>query len=460
MNPSLIVRGRGTRRRTSCFFVSIILLLLSTGDSIAQSQSRSVPIDGLIYDLKNPDPVRRKEAAKALGDSKVQQATPDLVAVASDPDPAVRREVGIALDKIGDLRAIPAFVTLTKDSEKDIRERAVQGILDLYLPRESGVGATVNKVTNFLNPWSDEWADVTVEPGTSVDPDAVAALQERLQDSEETIRLKAARVLGVIRGKSAIPALVGTLQQDRSNAVRFEAARSLRKIGDPAVSKDLMNFLSYADPKIRMECIYALGRFRFRDAVPELTRLYDLEAAQPPKAADKALRERLLDALAFIADPASKELFLKEAANPDPTLRLRAVEGLARIGDPAMATDISRNRLSEKDLRVQTAQAFALYRMDRKEYLDVLVMALSNKKTRDDARQYLVEFRPDEMPQLYAQVRNQNVAVREGLAEVFGLIGDDRARVPLQELAKDNRGQVASIANQGIRRINARIGTD
>jgi HEAT repeat protein len=460
MSPSLFVPGSRFPLRTSYFSFSLFLLMLFAIESTAQSQSRDVPIDGLLYDLKNPDPIRRKEAAKALGDNKVQRATPDLAALASDPDPAVRREVGIALDKIGDLRGIPAFVILTKDAEKDIRERAVQGILDLYLPRESGVGATVNKVTNFLNPWSDEWADVTVEPGTAIDATAVTALQERLQDGEETIRLKAARVLGVIRGKSAIPALVGTLQQDRSNTVRYEAARSLRKIGDPSVSKDLMNFLSYSDAKIRLECIYALGRFRFRDAVPELTRLYNLEAAQPPKAADKVARERLLDALAFIADPDSKDVFLKESTNLDATLRLRAVEGLARIGDPAMATDFSRSRLSEKDVRVQTAQAFGLYRMDRKEYLDVLVTALSNKKSRDDARQYLVEFRPNEMPELYAQVRNQDVAVREGLAEVFGLIGDNSALPPLQELAKDNRGEIASIANQSIRRINARTATN
>jgi HEAT repeat protein len=459
MNPNIFFHDMDFRNRKRRLMGKVLVLMLFTGRIVAQSQSREVPVDGLIYDLKNPDPVRRKEAAKALGDNKVQKATPDLVTIASDPDPAVRREVGIALDKMGDLRAIPAFASLSRDSEKDIRERAVQGFLDLYLPRQSGVGATVNKVTNFLNPWSDEWAEVTVEPGTPVDPTAVEALQERLQDSEESIRAKAARVLGVIRGKTAIPALTTALQQDRSTAVRFEAVRSLRKIGDPSVARDLINFLSFSDPRIRLESIYAMGRFRYRDAVPELTRLYEHESSLPPKSIDKELRERLLDALAFIADPASKDLFVKESANPDEKLRLRAVEGLARIGDAALATDISRNRLSEKDVRVQTAQAYALYRMGRKEYLDVLVSALSSSKTRDGARQYLVDFQPSELPELYTQIRNKDVGVRECLAEVFGLIGDNRALEPLQELAKDKRGQIASFANQGIRRINARGNT-
>jgi HEAT repeat protein len=346
---------------------------------------------------------------------------------------------------------------LSNDSEKDIRDKSVQGIVNLYLPREGGLGATVNKVANFLNPWSDEWADVVVEPGVTVDPTAVSALQQRLQDSDEGIRIKAARALGILRGKAAIPVMLDGLNQDRSNTVRFELVRALRKTGDPSIAKDLMNFVGYSDSKIRAEAVYTEGRLRYHEAVPELARLYENESAQNSKTADKNYRERLLDALAFIGDPASKDLFAKEQMNPDDLLRLHAVEGLARIGDPSMVTDISRNRLHEKDPKIQTAQAYALYRMGRKEYLDALVSALSSRKTRDEAKQYLVEFRTEQLPELYAHVNNNDVGVREGLAEVFGLIGDSGAIQPLQELSKDRRGQISGLANQAIRRINARM---
>jgi len=83
--------------------------------------TRQVPVESLIYDLKNPDPVRRKEAAKLLGDNKVQTAIPDLVTAASDSDAAVRREIVIALDKMRDMRSLPAFHLLSADREKDIR---------------------------------------------------------------------------------------------------------------------------------------------------------------------------------------------------------------------------------------------------------------------------------------------------------------------------------------------------
>ena len=121
-----------------------------------------------------------------------------------------------------------------------------------------------------------------------------------------------------------------------------------------------------------------------------------------------------------------------------------------------MATDISRERLVEKDPRVRTAQAFALYRMQRKEYLDEVVRALGSRQAGREAIDYLVSLRPEEMPELYQQVdNNDNASIREGLAEVLGLLGDPRALPSLETLTRDSRGQIAALANQAIRRINA-----
>ena len=217
-----------------------------------------------------------------------------------------------------------------------------------------------------------------------------------------------------------------------------------------------MNFVAYNDPKIRNEAIFTIGRLRHAGAVPELTQIFERLNGLPAKQVDKEYRERVIDALAFIASPDSKELFQKESRNPDETVRLHAYEGLARVGDNATVTDISRDRLSEKDGRVATAQAFALYRMGRKEYLEEVAKALGSRKTNNEARQYLVETRPAEMPDLFTLAKIKDVNVREGLAEILGIIGNSQAIPVLQELSKDQRGQIAAIANQALRRINAR----
>ena len=440
--------------------LAVILLFPLTG-GIAHAQasppSRQVPVDSLIFDLKNPDPVRRKDAARLLGENKVQRATPDLVAAAPDPNVDVRREIVGALDKMRDMRALPAFVKLSADSDASIRDQCILGLINLYIPQGGGLVGTLNKVANFFNPWSDEWADVVIEPDVRVDASAIAALRDRLKDTEDGLRLKGARALGILKGKAAVPALVEALHQSQTNAIRFEIIRAICKIGDVSAARDLMSYLEYNDYKVRNKAVYAIGRLRYHEATAEMVRLYEKESALPVKLIDKPYRESLLDALAFIADPSASPLFTKEKQNQDDALRLHAVEGLARLGNRDMVSEVSRDWLHESIPRIKTAMAYGLFRMGRREFLDEVVNSLGSSKTDEEAHMFLLELKADELPELYAEVKNNNVNVREGLAEVLGLIGDERALPVLQSLTRDGRGQIASLANQATRNINSRL---
>jgi HEAT repeat protein len=437
----------------------ILLCTLSGAIAYAQASQppRQVPVDSLIFDLKNPDPARRKEAARLLGENKVRRATPDLVAAATDPNMDVRREIAIALDKMRDMQALPAFVKLSADADASIRDQCILGLINLYIPQGGGLVSTLNKVANFFNPWSDEWADVVIEPDVKVDASAIAALRDRLKDTEDSIRLKGARALGILKGSAAVPALVEALHQSQTNAIRFEIIRAVCKIGDVSAAHDLMSYLEYNDYKVRNEAIYAIGRLRYHEATPEMMRLYEKESALPAKLIDKPYREALLDALAFIADPAALPLFTKEKQSQDDALRLHAVEGLARLGNRDMVSEVSRDWLHESNPRIKTALAYGLFRMGRREFLDELVNRLGSSKTDSEAHMFLLELKSDELPELYAEVKNNDVNVREGVAEILGLIGDERALPVLQNLSKDRRGQIASLANQATRNINARL---
>jgi HEAT repeat protein len=458
MSTENFIAGRISTRRWSRLLPILTLLIFPQLRLFAQTQTRQVPVDSLIFDLKNPDPVRRKDAATQLGNNKVARAVPDLVAAAGDSDAGVRREIAFALDKIADARAIPAFVNLIGDTEKDIAEKAIAAFVSLYLPQERGVGSTFNKVANFFNPWSDEWAEVIIDKGLTADASGISALRSRLSAPDEGIRGKSARALGILRGKDAVPAIVESLGRERSNIVKFEDVRALRKINDTSTAPEVMNYISYNDVKVRNESVYTLGRFRYKEAVPEFIRLFEHQSALPKKQSDQAYKDVLMESLAFIGDPSAKDLFLKEKNSAESNIRLRAVEGLARIGDPSIATDISRDMISEKEPRVKTAQAYALYRMGRVEYLDAVARALANRKTSQEAQQYLVELKPSEFQALYGLARIDDAGVREGLAEVYGIIGDRDAIPVLQEMSKDTRGQVSAFANQAIRKISARTG--
>jgi HEAT repeat protein len=200
--------------------------------------------------------------------------------------------------------------------------------------------------------------------------------------------------------------------------------------------------------RVRNEIITTLGSLKYRGAVAELTRVFEEE-----KPGERA-RTLALSALADIADPSSRPVFLAAKSDKDVGIRLYANEGLARLGDSSLGTMMSADRLVEKNLRVQAAQAFGLLRMEREEYLDELVRALGRPTTRDLAREYLIETAPAQRPALFA-THAKSATVRAELADVFGLMNDRSALPALEELERDSDSDVARNAERAVRRITA-----
>jgi HEAT repeat protein len=414
----------------------------------ASAQVRQGSTESLVYDLKNPDAPRRLAAARDLGLAKSVSAIPALLPLAEDPDASVRRQVEFTLEQMADISVLPGLVQLSADSEPDIRDRAVQALVNLHLPRATGPTAALVKLGNLINPWADEHADTVVEPDVPVDPSVITALRARMTDSEDRIRRNAGQGLGILRGEAAIPELLVAVGQDRDPLVRFEAVRALRKIGNPEVGSRLQPMLNLNMDKVRNEIITTLGTLKYREAVPELTRIYE-----ESKPAERS-RTLALSALADIADPASRPVFLGSKADKDVNIRLYANEGLARLADPSLGTVISAERLVEKNARVQAAQAFGLLRLGREEYMEELVRALGGWATKELAREYLLETQVSERPVLLA-MHSKSATVRAELADVFGLMGDRAALPALEELQHDTDSGVARNAERAIRRITA-----
>jgi HEAT repeat protein len=414
----------------------------------AQTTTRQASTDSLIYDLKNPDAPRRLAAARDLGLAKFQPAIPALLPLAEDADASVRRQVELALEEMGDIAVLPGLVRFTADSEPAIRDRAVQALVNLHLPRSTGPVAVLAKLGNLINLADDEYTETIVEPDVPVDPSVVTALRARMSDSEDRIRRHASRGLGILHADAAIPELLVAVAEDRDTEVRFEAVRALRKIGDASVGDRLLPVLNLNVDRVRNEIIRTLGSLRYQGAVADLTKAF--EQAKPSDWS----RALALSALADIADPSSRPVFIAAKADKDVSVRLYAAEGLARLGDSSLGTMMSADRLVEKNPRVQAAQAFGLLRMEREEYLEELVRALGRPTTRDLAREYLLETAPAQRPALFAS-QAKSATVRAELADVFGLIGDPSALPALEELARDADRDVVQNAERAVRRITA-----
>ena len=438
-----------TRLMSATSLAALALAFGATSTGSASAQTHVASTDSLIYDLKNPDAPRRLAAARDLGVAKYLPAIPALLPLAGDPDPTVRRQVELSLEEMTDIRVLPGLVQFTADSEADIRDRAVRALVNLHLPRATGPAAALQKLGNLINPWADEYADMVIEPDIPVDASVVTALRARMSDTEDGIRRNTSRGLGILRSDGAMEELTIAAGQDRDSEVRFEAVRALKKIGNASVGERLVPMLNLNSDKVRNELIATLGTLRYREAVPELTRVF--EQAKPGERA----RALALSALADIADPVSQPLFMGLKADKDISIRLYANEGLARLADPSMGTVMSADRLIEKNLRVQTAQAFGLLRIGREEYLEELVRGLGRSATKDLAKEYLLEIPVAERPALFATT-SKNAAVRAELAEIFGLMLDRSALPVLQELKRDSVSEVARNAERAVRRIAAR----
>jgi HEAT repeat protein len=434
---------------TTLCAASALAFAATTGSSAsAQTRTFQPSTDSLVYDLKNPDAPRRRAAARDLGTARYLPAISALLPLVEDPDASVRREVELALEEMTDIRVLPGLVQFTADSEPDLRDRAVHALVNLHLPRPTGPTAALAKLGNLINPWSDEYSDTVVEPDVLVDAAVVTALRARMSDSEDGIRRNTSRALGILRSEAAIPELLVAVGQDRDPEVRFEAVRALRKIGDASVGDRLVPMLNLNMDRVRNEIITTLGSLKYREAVPELTRIF--EQGRPGERG----RTLALSALADIAEPASQPVFLSLKADKDVSIRLYANEGLARLGDSSLGIGMSADRLVEKNPRVQTAQAFALLRIGRDEYLEELVRGLGKAATRDLAREYLLEIPAAQRPALFA-ASSKSATVRAELADVFGLMKDQAALPALQDLERDSNGDVARNAERAVRRIAA-----
>jgi len=442
-----------TRRRPATLLATLAFAFASGSLASAQAKIQTASTASLIYDLKNPDAPRRLAAARDLGIAKFQPAIPALLPLTEDPDASVRRQVELALEAMDNIGVLPGLVQFTADSEPDIRDRAVQALVNLHLPRATGPTAALAKLGNLINPWSDEYSDAFVEPDVPVDASVVTALRARMSDAEDRIRRHASRGLGIVHAQAAIPELLLAVNQDRDPDVRFEAVRALRKIGDASTGARLLPMLDVNVDRVRNEIITTLGTLKYRGAVNDLTRVFEQE-----KPGDFA-RTLALAALADIGDARSRPLFLASKDDKNLYIRLYANEGLARLVDQSLGTGMSADRLVERSLRVQTAQAFGLLRLGREEYLDELIRKLDKPTTRELAREYLIETAPAQRQALFAS-HAKSATVRAELADVFGLMQDRSALPALAELARDPDSEVVRNAERAVRRIIATTRVD
>jgi HEAT repeat protein len=431
------------------------LILLLTVASVMRPHSQffaaEPTLEQLKADLRSGDAKVRRKAASELGKTKSRDAVQPLLGAATDRDISVREEVVKSLGLLKDQEALTMLLTTIKDPADSVREESIIALVNLYADRDATwvVTRTAKKVYKTINPFSDQVGDdaTIIEAYVQVAPMVIDSIADRLVDSSLAVRLDAAKALGVLRARPAIPKMIDAMKTGDAN-LRIAVLRSLYKIRDTSTDEQILPYLNDSDKNVRDETILTLGLFRSKKVLPDLKRIYD----QNP---DTKLRLKAFQALALIGDESTLDLFKRNLRDTDKAYRQAAAEGIGRVGDTSLVEDVSRTFLNEKDTGAQVAQSFALYRLGRKEFMEKLLMGLAERMYHQQATAYLVEMGAPVIPDLVRNLNHENSIVREKLCAVLGLIGDSSTIEQLKPLLRDSNPSVASEAALAIRRLGA-----
>lgn len=425
-------------------------LLLLGGVLVLQAQ------DQPLADPKDKIKIAR-DAGKA-GSPAMGQLEPLLL----DPDPAVRLEAVKAVIQIGGLRSLDLLANSCKDGDGEIQIRAVDGIINFYIPGyvQRGLSATLKRSGDLITAAfkGDEEATV-IAPDITVKPDVTEAILGVLKSGNSALaRANAARALGILRARPAVQPLIEALRS-KDDRLIYESLIAMQKIGEPTAGPRCVFLVRDLEPKVQLSAIETVGLLRTREAVPDLNRV--LEGGY-----DKKAKRAALLSLARIGDPSSRRAFEAYLIDKDDDMRASAAEGIGRIAGEGDAEKLQPLFDEEKKFAPRLAMAFALVAAGRTEIsefsaLQYLSNALTLKTWRGVAQPYLSElaYKPDVRANLYV-ILESPATRKEEKTGIAGALAGCRAQdavAPLEKLARDQDPEVGTEALRALRILRASV---
>jgi HEAT repeat protein len=435
-------------KRTALLFLFPILLVGGLAGT-AFGQKSANP---LVLELKSPDASIRAKAAKQLGDSGDISTVPALAAELTDPSSKVRSEVIVALSKLHTNQSLDALLKATRDTDPSIRLLAVEATIGWYTGNIPAVGFEGIVSRSYHSTMNRFQGNVTrINPGMQVDPRAVSALEEAMQDTRSIdAARKAAWGLGVLTARSAVPALIKAAHSYDPD-LAINALNALAKIKDISAGPQLVDILDSTNNGVKQTAAITVGILRTKAAIPKLESIYQDDR-------NKENRAAALDGLAYVGDPSSYSVLIRALSSRNADEREYAAEGLARVGNRQALPDLEKRMQVEKKEDVKLAIFFAETALGQTQHLRDLVDALPSRTRGSVAQSYLIELarRKDLLQDLYPYLSSRDATTRRRLCYVLMYSGDASSIQQLQPLTRDRNGDVAAAALSAVKAIRAR----
>lgn len=396
-----------------------------------------------------------REAVKA-GPDGIARVTPLL----KDADPLIRVEAAKAIAEIGSQYSLTPLTQALADADPEVKIRAADGLVNFYVPgyAKTALSSSIRRTGDAVSGKFRESTEPRVlDPWIEARPEIVSAISRVLRESQDLlVRANAARALGVLRGREAVPDLHAALRS-KDTTLMYESLVALEKIRDPR-SGPAVRFL-FRDPeeKIAVAAIETAGLVRSRETLPDLEAIYDRSSSMP-------VRRAALNAMAALGDPGSRQRFVDALPAADEEIRAAALEGLGRLKIPTDMPSVDAAFTAERKPRAKLAAAFALVDNGRTEAgdgspLGYLISSLNSRAWSGIAEPYLIELARTKNTRTVLERALPGASKTEkiALARVLANSGDRETIAALEQLSRDGEPAVMEEALRALRTLKARI---
>jgi HEAT repeat protein len=411
-----------------------------------------------LLQAQDSDPKQRTRAVRDLakqGEDSIPRIAPSL----TDPDVSVRVEAVKALVEIGGPKTLDGLVRAAADNDPEVQIRATDGMVNVYLPGfvKTGLSGTLSRAGASVKGKFTDTNDQMIDPFVQVRPDVIAALGKLARGGASLdSRANAARAVGVLRGRAAIPDLIEALRS-KDDKLMYESLVAIQKIGDPAAAPRISFLLRDLQEKIQVQALETTGLLRNQEAAPEVRNA--LEHARSVK-----VRRAALEALAMIADPADHAIFLQNLADKDDLVRAAAAEGLGRLKNPLDRAMLNQVFNAEHGMNPRLSAAFALVSLgelktDRYGPLQYLLNTVNQRSWRGVASAFLIELAREQpiRQAIYTLLGTATKDEKIQLSIVLARSGDKDSIPSLEALSVDPDPDVAAEGIRSLRTLRARL---
>jgi HEAT repeat protein len=420
-----------------------------------------IALTAVVFLHAQDDPKQRAKIVRDLSKGGSSDAIPKIEPYLSDPVLDVRLEAVKAIADIGTQRSLDPLIKALGDNDPEIQIRATDGLVNFYLPgyAKSGVGASFRRIGTSIKSKFTDTNDQVIDAFIQVRPEVVRALG-RVARGGATMdsRANAARALGILRGREAIPDLAEALRSKDSQVI-YESLIAIQKIRDPSAGPLVAFLLRDLDEKVQIAAIETTGLLANRGAINDLRDILDRSKKMAGKRA-------ALTAMAQMPDPSLHGVYIARLADKDEGIREAAAEGMARLKNPDDRPKIESDFSQEKKTGPRLSLAFALVSLGQRDMgelapLRYLVDNLNSAAYRGVSRAYLTELtrNPENRAVLYPVFTESSATKEEktGLAQVLSVSGGQDSIAPLEALSRETSPEVSEEATRALRNLRARL---